>query len=313
MRTRTNLYFGQGIDGGIRAVKNLYPGGLIVVVAEDGDEGAYYAEELTEAGYRVDVREVEKTDPAECFCLGVGGERAIQVTREIARGKYAFFPTVLLPELFLPNGRGVLAEFVYYDADCFTPDDPGCAAECYAGLFCALTQGLARAYADAGFPYRDGTLLTEIGRAKDILLGKSDREYFLTECASTTKTLCEALTARGIRYNVASEMARRLGGGAGNRDLTAYFLNRLLILFTKWNFRDMLIPSEKASFSTAYDVEDLLLTEKDVAKMARWVRRDVYKPNFYELVAAMKSAVEGKNDLFAEIYARGLPEGLRYG
>ena len=312
MRTRTNLYFGCGIDGGIKAVKNLYPNGKIALICEDVDEGGYYAEELNDAGYVVELREAGKTgEPTDFFCLGVGGERAVHATFAAAKGKYAFFPTVLLPELFCPNGRGIFAEFVYYDGDCFTADDPVCAAECYAGLFCALTEGLARVYADVGSPLRDGALLAQIGRAREILRGKSDRERFLNDCVLTTKTICEILTDRGTRGNVASDMARRLGGGAGNRDLTAYFLNRLLILFTKWNFRDMLIASGSASgFSAAYGVEDLLLTEKDVAGMARFVRKDVAKPNFYELVAAMKSAVEGENDLFAEIFARGLPEGL---
>ena len=122
MRTRTNLYFGQGIEGAVRAVKSLFPAGMVTVIAEDADEGALYAELLSDEGYDVDVFPVDATVSRVGFYLGVGGEKAVLRTIASAPGKFGFCPTEVLPELFAPDGRGKYPEFCYFDTDLFSTD-----------------------------------------------------------------------------------------------------------------------------------------------------------------------------------------------
>ena len=174
-----------------------------------------------------------------------------------------------------------------------------------------FTEGLATLYRECGAPYGDRALSEVLSRAKRLLLGGADRENYFSEVLSSIKAVEEVLNDRGVTRYTAADMARILGGGAGKRGVAAYFLNLLLILFTKWNFRDMLIPSESASGErTAYAEDDLILDRKDLSKAAAWVKKTGAKPEIKELVAAMKSAVAGKNSLFAEIFVSGLPEGL---
>lgn len=310
MRTRTNVYFGSGIEGAIRAMKNLYPAGRVLVISDDADEGERICELLSDEKYAAAVSPVDRSDPpTEDFCFGVGGEGAVLSTIRMARGKSAFCPTTLLPELF-SGSCGRLAEFSYFDTDFFTIDSPRFVSECYAGLFCALTEGVAKLYDECRFPFADGSLRGLVERGREILLGRSDRQTFVSDCVYTTSAIVECLLERGVTGFVSTDAARYLGGGVKNRNLSAYFLNRLLILFTKWNFRDMLIPTESATFSTVYRAEDLVLTGQDLGRMATLFKNDVSEPNLQRLVAAMRSAVGGKNSLFGEIFLRGLPEGL---
>ncbi|MBR1747954.1 MAG: hypothetical protein IJ735_07095 [Clostridia bacterium] len=312
MRTRTNVYFGAELDRAIEALGRLFPAGKVKVFFDDEAEGEIVAEGLTEAGYRVEIADATRgIVPTEDFCLGAGGEGALLAASASARGKYAFFPRALLPELFCKNAYGRFAEFAYFDTDVFCCDNPLAVAECYSGLLCAGTEALAALYSDADRPFGDRALRNIVLRAKSILLGGSDRETFVSDCVRTTAEISEALSDRGVSGYTATDMARYLGGGVGRRDLSAYFLNRLLILFTKWNFRDMLIPSEGASVGpTAYRKEDLILSGEDLGRIAAVIKNDVEKPNLTTLVAAMKSAVAGKKNLFSEMFLRGLPEGL---
>lgn len=311
MRTRSNVYFGSGIEGAIRIIKNLYPAGKVRVVAEESSDGEYFCERLTEEGYLAEAVLPDRQKNDDAFLLGVGGENVIFSVKKQAKNKYAFCPTTLLPDLFLPAENGVFAEFSYFDTDFFTGDNEAMVAECYAGLFCALTEALAFLYAEKKRPFCDKSLKNDAIRSREILLGKSDREVFLNDCVFAVKDLTERLFDRGNGFNCAVDMAKQLGGGIKNRNISAYFLNRLLILFTKWNFRDMLIATENtAVFSSAYEEEDLLLKGSDLSIIAAKIKDDVLNPGLHQIVAAMKSAVFQKNGLFCEIFSRGLPEGL---
>ena len=53
MRTRTNVYFGQGAERAVNSIKNLYPAGPIRVIAEEAAEWDFFAELLTDNGYLV--------------------------------------------------------------------------------------------------------------------------------------------------------------------------------------------------------------------------------------------------------------------
>lgn len=315
MRTRTNINFGSGESCGIKIMQNYCAAGRVNVIYDDRNRAENFCKELTAAGYKADLKHFSDAKfRSRGFTVGLGGEEVIYAVKECEKEKFAFFTDRIIPELI--TGRsGELAEFAYIDTDKFNADNGAAVADCFTALFCVFTDGLAVAYYDKKSPFSDKGLNAVLRQAKNILCGNSDREEFFKEATRSMARIVDCLQLRNIDEPLTLRLARKMGGGLKNRISSAYFLNRLLILFTKWNFRDMLIPAERAVDGVEagyphYGVGDLLLKEADLKSISSKIRPYSEKPDLKKLVHALKAAINGQNPLFAEIYNRGIPEGI---
>lgn len=316
MRTRTNINYGSGTSGFVKLIKNFYSAVNVNVVYSEKSVAEELCRELTLGGYNADLRPVNRVDfPRKGFTVGIGDERVVRFVKSYAPGGYAYYPTFICPEL-LTRGENGFAEFCYIDIERINVDDKLAAAECHCTLFSAFTDGLSVFYSDKGRPYSDKGLTGLLKNALEILTGGADREEFIDKALRSAGMIIDLLHSRGVNKLTSAEMGYYMGGGLQNRYSAAYFLNRLLILFTKWNFRDMLIPSEKPVNGVSNDAkprygnEELFLTGAELRKITGRVREYTAKPEIKKLVVALKNTVEKQNLLFAEIYNRGIPEGL---
>ena len=311
MRTRSNIFYGYGLTNGIKILNNFHSAGVVNVVCEDKRASEELCSELTKAGYKVNLYLFNDIKfKSDGFVLGYGGERTVRAVRRCGK-KYAFFLTSVCAEAFCRFDER-FAEFSYIDCEVFRPDDMRKVAECHCALMAVFTEGLSCLYADSNRPFTDKALKVSVMRALDILNGHADRAEYIKEALGQALRLYDGLLMRGVEMLTACEIAVNMGGGLENRFSSAYFLNRLLILFTKWNFRDMLIPAERTvaiQKPGRYEEADLLLDNDGLASIMSKVREFTTKPTLTDLVEAMKKSAFG-SPLFAEIYNRGLPEGL---
>lgn len=316
MRTRTNVNYGCGIEKGVEIFKNYYPGGNVNIVYEELSEAEELCKELTAAGYKADLRPVSRPEFTSFgFVIGLGSERAIDAAKRLAVKKFAFFPSVVCPDMLSPY-KGKFAEFCYIDSAKINTSDIKTVNEIHAALFSVLTDAVSICYLDMGSPYCDKGLLGIVKRLKSILFGEIDIDDYVKDSIRTMENALVRMAERGINNLLSARMGLRLGGELSDKVAAAYFLSRLLILFTKWNFRDMLIPSEKTvrgvrtDAMPTYGSGELLLTEADLKRIAAKVKSYIEKPSLKRLVGAMKAEIDDENPLFAEIYNRGIPEGL---
>lgn len=316
MRTRTNLNFGEDISSGIRVLSAMYPAGNVNVFYEDREKAEEFCRLLTLEGYKADLLEAGKGDFKKSgFTVALGGEKACFETKRLAKGRYAFFPDFVFPELFLSYG-GSFAEFCFIDASVFSPSSEKAVLNCFACLFAVFTEALAVYYRDKGGLFEDKALEGLLLSAKKVLCGKADREEYVRSSLRLAALTAERLKERSVVRFTVSETARNLGGGIRNYLGAVYYLNRLLILFTKWNFRDMLIPAERlvpevvADARPHYGEKDFLLTKEELNGLFSKVSSYTGGIGKKDVVKALAAAVNADNPLFAEIYNRGIPEGI---
>lgn len=316
MRTRTNLNFGENLSSGIRVLSALYQAGNVNVLYEDREKGEDFCRLLTLEGYKADLLEAGKGDFKKSgFTVALGGEKACFEAKRLAKGRYAFFPDFVFPELFLPY-NGSFAEFCFIDTSLFCPSSEEAAVNCFACLFAVFTEALAVYYKDKGGIFEDKALEGLLLSAKKVLSGKADREEYVRICLRLSALTTERLKERSVTEFTVSETARHLGGGVKGYLNAVYYINRLLILFTKWNFRDMLIPAEKlvaevgANARPHYGEKDFLLTKEELNGLLSKVGSFIGGVGTADLAKAFAAAVNARNPLFAEIYNRGIPEGI---
>lgn len=316
MRTRSNVFYGEGTADFIKKLTNFYAAGNVNVVYDDRERAENFCRELTAAGFKADLRPFVKADfPDRGFTVGIGGEGVIRAVKRCAREKYAFYPSFVCAELFTCFG-GNFAEFSFIDVNDYNCGNRRAVAECHCALLTAFTDGLACYYGDLAQPFRDKGLYCVLKSATGILTGLADREEFIREALNACMRIVDILHARGADTLTAAETARRMGGGLSNRYSAAYFLNRLLILFTKWNFRDILITAERPINNVSqeafpgYGADDLLLDVATLAKIVGYFREYTEKAELSALIKAFAPDGNGGNQTFARIYNRGITEGL---
>lgn len=313
MRTRTNICYGTGTEGAVKLLSSYHSAGRVNVVCSDFSRGEKLCEELAHNGYTVAIRRYDEPDDGKKgFAFGIGDERAMMAAAERAKGKFALYPDEVTIDIFSPFCGGY-AEFLYFD-ERFCVEYESMAMECYSGLLSAFAEGLAEYYKNLRSPYEDRALKGLLLSAKNVLIGKASREDFVKESLRLSGALVDILSDRTGEFFI-SGMSRKMGGALSHRLICAYFLNRLLILFTKWNFRDMLIPTENSAPEEPFTElfrSDLLLDETEISVIARKIKRYVGRPDLSRLLKAMdRGAVP--DSLFTEIYERGITEGLYYG
>lgn len=211
--------------------------------------------------------------------------------------------------------RGKIPEFLYFDEKkyCCTRKDG--VAECYSTLLCLSAEGLSALYSGSKEPFRDGALKSLLGKARLILTGNSDREGFFRESLGLCRETAERLFAYGVDRFLSQELAEAIGGGPGALAESGCFLHRSLILFTKWNFRDMLIPTSEIDFSesadiVAYGEEELVITDDDMKKLFGYVESFRCRCGKEALLSGLVRTIRSQDLTFAEINYRGIYEGI---
>lgn len=312
MRAGSDLVFGEGLEGFVKTFSDFHAGSVRLFGKKRGlleDIGRL----LAKKGYKVYVDTDEVLPETFLVCADDTPPELLPG----ARSKFAYYATRVFPSAF-GKSRGGYAEFVYIDKLVYEIDDAEKTADVYSFLLAAFTEGLAARYSDFGMPYTDRGLSGILTGAKEILEGKTDRRKFLEDALRTGYVMTRFLQSRGINAFLVENMARKLGGKTEDYFNSSHFLNMLLILFTKWNFYDILIPAERpvkgvaADKTPAYTEEDLFLNKSELNRIFSYARElcPASGIGIKPLIKAMKLALTDENRLFAQIYNRGIPEGL---
>jgi len=311
MRTRTNLYIGEKEEGFLKILKNFYPDGTTEVVYDDVKSAETLIKKLNAAEYNVIATPAENYVGREYFAVAVG-KNAFKKVKEGCKSRFASFVLTVTPDIFLGKKY---AEFLYLDGTVYTPSSSKC-EECFTALLCAAAEGLGVYYRNKEYPFTDKTLKRLLERAKTILSGEADRENFIKDTLALVKEIVENIENSGVEKFTVSDMAERLGGSVGDYAECACFLHRTLILFTKWNFRDMLItvdrPVKNVGTETYpfYGNDDLIIGEAEMKRIYGFVDGYRSRSGLKTLIEAFSDSVTDKDAFFAEIYNRGIYEGI---
>lgn len=313
MRTRTNLYTGEGTEGFIKILKNFYPEGTAEVICDDVKEAENTIKALEKAEYNVIVTPTENYEGREYFAVCVG-KRAFFRGRKLCKGRFCAVLTFLCPDMFCKGEK--FAEFLYTDKGDFSLDKNG-AEKAYALLLSSVAEGLGAFYRGKNMPYEDKGLKRLLERGKDVLLGRADKDEFIKDCFALAKEIAERTDVFSDALFTVTTMAETSGGREGNYAECACFLIRTLILFTKWNFRDMLITVEKpvAGIASdrfpAYGEADLIIDDGDLKKIFGFVNGFRSRIGLRRLIDIFEKSVSSADAAFAEIYNRGIYEGIK--
>ncbi len=308
MRDRTNIYLGDGTEGLVRIMKNFYREGAVEVVFDEGREVSKIVKEL-QKHYVVLLKRYDEYEDSPYFSLAVG-KKAFFAVRRRGKGKFGSYVTSLNMDLFAERER--YAEFLYFDNARYDVEDRDRVTEGYALVLSAMAEGLAIYYMDKGEPYVDKELRGYLSRGRTLLMGEGNKEDYFRDCLSLAKGLGEKT---GYIDYVSVKMAESLGGEVTDYIESACFLNRSLILFTKWNFRDILITVEQPVDGVSTDIlppygeEELILKDNDMERVYRYLDRYRKKIGLATLIDNFRQSLTA-NTPFAEIYNRGIYEGI---
>lgn len=311
MRTRTNLYLGDGNEGFSKILKNFYSVGMLEIVYDDGEKLSEFCKVLKK-DYDIVLTEESDYVGSEYFAVAVG-QKAFRTVRKNCKGKFASFVKFVTMDMFAEGEK--YAEFLYLSCDEYNSASEAKVMECYTALLSATAEGLGVYYRGMNCPFVDKGLKRMLERGRGILLGESDRENFIKDSLALTKEITEKISEKNLKFT-AVEMGKNLGGGLGDYAESACFLHRTLILFTKFRFRDMLISVARPIKDVGegypfYERDDLLITDGDMKKIFSFIGGFRNKVGLNALINAFEQSVDATDIAFAEIYNRGIYEGIK--
>lgn len=314
MRTRTNVYFNSGKEKFLSTLKNFYPSGSVEIVCDDLPSAYDLAKLLTlDDDYNAIVTPTDKYDGREYFCVAMG-KKAYFAARKNCKGRFVFYVTEVFPDIFIKGEK--FPEFLYFDEDKYNSGDINAVRESYVTLLCLTAEGAAVFYKGKEKPFSDKVLSRALERGRDILVGRADRREYIKSAINLSKEIAEILAEYGINRLISTAFAESGGGETADYAECGCFLHRTLILFTKWNFRDMLIASENkvegvsVEAMPSYGKDDLIFTDEDVKTTLGFVAPYKSKSGLSRLFERFGQTADKNNLLFAEINNRGIYEGI---
>lgn len=314
MRTRTNVYFNTGKEKFLSTLKNFYPSGSVEIVCDDLSSAYDLAKLLTaDDDYNAIVTPLDKYDGREYFCVAMG-KKSYFTVRKNCKGGFVSYVTEVFPDMFIKGEK--YPEFLYFDEEKYVSGNTDAVRESYVTLLCLAAEGAAVYYKGKENPFSDNVLLRISEKSRDILVGKADRREFVKTAINLSKEIAEILSEYNINRLISTAFAESGGGKTADYAECGCFLHRTLILFTKWNFRDMLIATENkvADVSVeampSYDKGDLIFTDEDLKKILGFVAPYKSKSGLCRLFERFGQAADKNNLLFAEINNRGIYEGI---
>lgn len=264
------MVIGSGAEKFARMV-NEYAKGCPVCIVYDIDP-YHVARAMRENTMSVKLVQADKASAGMSYryYVGLGSERAAIKARQLAAGekKYALYCDFLGGAAFsggylLDAGEKNFAEFAYFDTDCFPLDKTEKYLKGLINLLTLATALLDKAAMTVLYPVSDTALEIALESVKNFFTKRTDKDKFLKTLITLIKT-CAEYAAENNLCPVAVSVKERLGReiSLGAEFFIDYMLLYLCIIFTKWDFFDMLIPAENLSGIQPFQ-ERLLLASKD--------------------------------------------------
>ncbi|HHU42994.1 MAG: hypothetical protein QM214_06405 [Bacillota bacterium] len=333
-RTRTNFYVANGLGKLKDLIYSCYKNGCVGIVYQDEEVLDRVSKALYENGNTIKIKHVsepeDKFEDYVRYVIGAGDAKVIAKTRLVAQDNlYSFYACDIVPDFFsdgrLMNFSGKrFAEFAYFDTQIFDLKATNLMASGYATLF-SLFISLYDIYCvSLHKPFKDSSLEMLIKKIKSFLLYKTDIDLYYQEMIDLIKKSVDWLNKSGefpivyrIRYEEKDTWSK-------NKEFfIAYLLFYLGIIFTKWNFNDMLIPSatpqimqeDLARFIMCNPLlfEKLFITKEQLSYIAGVYRAmsDGFEDcNLYKALNLITRAGSQTNGLFAQIHKKGIIEGI---
>lgn len=323
MRTKTNISMGNGLQDFAKNIKAIYPAGGLAIVHSDKDKAQKLATMLGEADYRFYLY-----TPSECptrplreyvrFIVGLGDEEVAAAASKLALHKsYAFFAEKISYQYFMPSTNASFAEFVFFDNNVVNINNAKNVLEAYVCAFSTLTELLLVAYYESAMPFVDKGMHGIIKAIKQLLISGCDKDKYMGEMLRLIKMSTEYINERGISYRYVKQAQHLYTKGTANNFLVTYFINMVILHFTKWNFNDILIPATnlipEVTMADSFGLDNtLLLTKEELHIISHKVRGQIALPgiDYSKMFAALQGAVDKDAPLFAGINNRGIIEGI---
>lgn len=329
MRTKTNIIVGKGMISFLEQVKKYFPAGNIAIVYEDKELAFQLFAKLDTAMYKarlLSLAQISLPLP-ECvrFIVALGGQKVVeQVIKYSAEREFCIYANEINYRMFscykVAEGQKYdCAQFVYYDNAYLSVRDTKLLFECYCSVFSVLTECILNSYYECNLPYTDKGLFGIIESLKKLLIEGCDIDKYFSESLRLMKLGVEYLQSKNSDIFFS---ARALNLGKLDKDyqfIIDYFINLIVINFTKWNFFDMLIPAEKIipevpALKPNYrgDAQGILLTKEELSNITAKVKNlaSLPKVESKQILKLIIDTVNGSTPLMAEINNRGILEGL---
>jgi hypothetical protein len=329
MRTRTNIFCGEGIKGFNEFLLKNYPAGNLAIIYDDKDLAIQLFACLDKNLYTAKLKSIseEKIILPEYirYVIGVGGDNVAECVKKLSTNKnYCYYATSLCYQYFsniIPSTgeKSNFADFAYFDNSIINIRDTKLLANAYTNVFSMLTECILTAYYESSLPFCDNGLTGIIDGMKKLLLGGCDIDKFFGECLRLMKLGVEYLQSKNVEMFFALKTLNKSNLGLEYEFIIDYFVNMIAINFTKWDFFDMLIPAEKlivnvSSTRPNYRGKDtgVLLSKQELSLITKKIKNLTSLPTVSnkEIVRIIIDNITESTPLLAEINNRGILEGL---
>lgn len=329
MRTRTNIFMGEGVFGFQSFLKGNFPAGNLAIVFDDRELALDVFSKLDIAMYKAKLlalSELNKSLPEHIrFIIGIGSGTVAEKVKKISGGRrFCFYATDMSYQYFSSadtvTGKVYdFAEFVYFDSSKLNVRDTKLLNSAYINVFGVMTESILNSYYESNLPFTDKGLTGIIESSKKLLLEGCDIEKFYSECLRLIKVGVEYLQGRNNNSFFCAAALEKGGLDKEYQFIIDYFVNMIIINFTRWNFSDMLIPAEKLIFGVPSakpnhrgNQQNILTSKQELSVIAKKVRNLVILPSAdsKKIIKLIIDTVTESTPLLAEINNRGILEGM---
>lgn len=255
-RTRTNLHIGKDAELFAELVSVTYKNGAAAIIFEQQHKELAWrvADALYKKGNRAKLcatSAAQATDFGEHirYFVAVGGLDAIRAVRKAAGDmRFSFYPTEVFADCFcdglLSGEKSGFAEIAYFDSSIIDISDTLIAAKGYCEALMMFYSLLDEFCGGLLLPYKDSALEAIVKQFKNFIVKPADKDFFLSSMLGLLKGGAEYLSGKAripVVYQIRNKCAA--GESLSSRFVVGYLLFSIGIIFTKWNFNDMLIPA----------------------------------------------------------------------
>lgn len=253
-RTRTNFHIKKGKTLLLELVNIYYKRGTIGLIYDDEKACREVSELLLRGGYEVksvSVHDYRLNTFAEHiqFFMGIGTREVTNPVRIAAnKSKYCYYCTDISPlyfgNIYAEENSFSFAEFAYFDTTIISIQDTKTISKGYSTVVSLLVSLLDIYCRDLVLPYRNVELQVLVNEIKSFLFKTVDGDIFLEKMLQLIKNTVDCLTRKRLVplvYQI--EKASNQKWCTEKEFLVSYLLFYVGLIFTKWNFNDMLIPA----------------------------------------------------------------------
>ncbi len=280
-RTRTNLHIGKDTELFAELVSVTYKNGAVAVIFEQEHKelACRVADALFKKGNRTKLCEAHTARTMNFgehirYFVAVGGLDAIRAVRKAAGDmRFSFYPTEIFADCFcdgmLSGEKSGFAEIAYFDSSIIDISDTLTAAKGFCEALVMYYSLLDDFCSGLLLPYKDAALEAMVKQCKNFIVKPADKDFFLPTMLHLLKGGAEYLSGKDrlpVVYRIRNK--RAAAEALSSRFVIAYLLFSVGIIFTKWDFNDMLIP---AATHTAAELDAQRALKQQSAKMSAYM------------------------------------------